>query len=83
LNVIEFYYPENIAAFAPEFIKAEQDAYMETALEDDDIAERMDRGRYALLRQGRNEVGPYQLPMEDGLQHFHAFYRKLMEPHIA
>jgi phenylpropionate dioxygenase-like ring-hydroxylating dioxygenase large terminal subunit len=83
LNVIEFYYPERIATSMPEFIRAEQDAYMETALEDDDIAERMDRGRYALLKQGRNEVGPYQLPMEDGLQHFHAFYRKLMEPHIG
>ncbi len=78
LNVVEFYYPEDIALFEPEFIKAEQAAYMETAIEDDDIGERMDRGRHALLRQGRNEVGPYQSPMEDGMQHFHEFYRRVM-----
>jgi choline monooxygenase len=47
LNVVEFYYPEEIALFEPDFIKAEQAAYMETAIEDDDIGERMDRGRRA------------------------------------
>jgi phenylpropionate dioxygenase-like ring-hydroxylating dioxygenase large terminal subunit len=78
LNVVEFYYPEDIALFEPEFIKAEQAAYMETAIEDDDIGERMDRGRHALLKQGRSEVGPYQSPMEDGMQHFHEFYRRIM-----
>jgi len=31
-----------------------------------------------LLAQGRNEAGPYQSPMEDGMQHFHEFYRKVM-----
>lgn len=77
----EFYYPEDIALLEPEFIKAEQAAYMETALEDDDIGERMDRGRHALLRQGRSEVGPYQSPMEDGMQHFHEFYRRTMRAH--
>jgi len=78
LNVVEFYYPEDIALFEPEFVQAEQAAYMETAIEDDDIGERMDRGRWALLKQGRNEVGPYQSPTEDGMQHFHEFYRRIM-----
>ena len=78
LNVVEFCYPEDIALFEPEFIKAEQEAYMETAIEDDDIGERMDRGRRALMKQGRSEVGPYQSPMEDGMQHFHEFYRRVM-----
>jgi choline monooxygenase len=78
MNVVEFYYPEDIALFEPEFIKAEQAAYMETAIEDDDIGERMDRGRRALMKQGRSEVGPYQSPMEDGMQHFHEFYRRVM-----
>ena len=78
LNVVEFYYPEEIADFEREFIEAEQAAYMETAIEDDEIAERMDRGRHALWKQGRNEVGPYQSPMEDGMQHFHEFYRRVM-----
>jgi len=78
LNVVEFYYPEEIAAFEPELIEAERAAYMETAIEDDEIGERMDRGRAALLKQGLNEAGPYQSPMEDGMQHFHEFYRKQM-----
>ena len=32
--------------------------------------------RAALLARGDNEVGPYQSPMEDGMQHFHAWYRQ-------
>jgi phenylpropionate dioxygenase-like ring-hydroxylating dioxygenase large terminal subunit len=83
LNVVEFYYPEDIALFEPEFVEAEQAAYHETAKEDDEIAERMDAGRRALVAEGRSEVGPYQSPMEDGMQHFHEFYRREMEPAVA
>jgi phenylpropionate dioxygenase-like ring-hydroxylating dioxygenase large terminal subunit len=75
-NVVEFYYPEEIALFEREFVEAEQAAYHETAIEDDEIAERMDEGRLALLKRGDNEVGPYQSPMEDGMLHFHEWYRK-------
>ena len=82
MNVVEFYYPEEIVDFEREFIEAERAAYMETAIEDDDIGERMDRGRKALLKEGRNEVGPYQSPMEDGMQHFHEFYRRIMQKDI-
>ncbi|WP_334135658.1 aromatic ring-hydroxylating oxygenase subunit alpha [Tepidimonas sp.] len=78
LNVVEFYYPEEIAAFEPEFMEAQRAAYMETAVEDDEIAERMDAGRQALMRRGTSEVGPYQSPMEDGMQHFHEWYRAKM-----
>jgi len=82
-NVVEFYYPEDIALFEREFVEAEQAAYMETAAEDDEIAERMDAGRLALYRQGRSEEGPYQSPMEDGMQHFHEFLRRELDAHIA
>jgi choline monooxygenase len=75
LNMVEFYYPEEIAAFERDFVEAQQAAYMETCVEDDEIAERMDHGRRALLARGDNEVGPYQSPMEDGMQHFHEWYR--------
>ena len=75
MNLVEFYYPEEIAAFERDFVEAQQAAYMETCVEDDEIAERMDAGRLALLRRGDNEVGPYQSPMEDGMQHFHEWYR--------
>ena len=83
LNVVEFFYPEEIAAFEPEFVAAQKAAYMETCIEDDEIAERMDAGRKALYARGDNEVGPYQSPMEDGMQHFHEWYRKAMGDAIA
>ncbi|MCF8210115.1 MAG: aromatic ring-hydroxylating dioxygenase subunit alpha [Rhodoferax sp.] len=76
MNMVEFYYPEEIAAFEREFVEAQQAAYMETCIEDDEIGERMDAGRAALAARGDNEVGPYQSPMEDGMQHFHAWYRQ-------
>ncbi len=78
-NIVEFYYPEEIAAFEREFVEAHQAAYMETCVEDDEIALRMDQGRRALMLRGDNEVGPYQSPMEDGMQHFHEWYRRAMK----
>ena len=82
INVVEFYYPEDIALFEREFVEAEQAAYMETAVEDDEIAMRMEAGRRALWKRGRSEIGPYQSPMEDGMQHFHEFLRAELEPHL-
>lgn len=79
LNLIEFFYPEEIAAFERDYVEAQQAAYMETCVEDDEIAERMDAGRRALMERGDDEVGPYQSPMEDGMQHFHEFYRRELE----
>lgn len=78
LNMVEFYYPEEIAAFEREFVETQQAAYMETCVEDDEIALRMDAGRKALMQRGDNEFGPYQSPMEDGMQHFHEWYRPRM-----
>jgi choline monooxygenase len=78
LNVIEFFYPEEIVAFERDFVQAHQAAYMETCVEDDEIALRMDAGRLALMTRGDDEAGPYQSPMEDGMQHFHEWYRKRM-----
>jgi phenylpropionate dioxygenase-like ring-hydroxylating dioxygenase large terminal subunit len=78
LNLVEFFYPEEVVAFEPEFIQAQQAAYAETMVEDDEIAERMDAGRLALLRRGEDDAGPYQSPMEDGMQHFHEWYRGVM-----
>ena len=82
LNVVEFFYPEEIQAFEREFVEAQQAAYMETCVEDDEIALRMDAGRKALFQRGDNEVGPYQSPMEDGMQHFHEWYREVMGPNV-
>ena len=79
MNMVAFYYPEEIVAFEREFVEAQQAAYMETCIEDDVIGERMDAGRRALMARGDNEVGPYQSPMEDGMQHFHEWYRGVMD----
>jgi phenylpropionate dioxygenase-like ring-hydroxylating dioxygenase large terminal subunit len=81
-NVVEFYYPEEIALFEPEFTGAQQKAYHETALEDEEICLRMTEGRRALLEDGREEHGPYQSPMEDGMVHFHEFMRRELGPAI-
>jgi phenylpropionate dioxygenase-like ring-hydroxylating dioxygenase large terminal subunit len=75
-NVVEFYYPEEIALFEREFVEAEQAAYLETAAEDDEIAVRMDAGRKLLLEMGEDDAGPYQSPMEDGMVHFHEYVRR-------
>ncbi|MGZ5156808.1 MAG: aromatic ring-hydroxylating oxygenase subunit alpha [Caldimonas sp.] len=80
LNVVEFFYPEEIHAFEREFVEAEQAAYWETCAEDDEIALRMDAGRRALFERGDDDAGPYQSPMEDGMQQFHEWYRRRMEP---
>ncbi len=83
LNVVEFYYPEEIAAFEREFVEAEQAAYWETCAEDDEIALRMDAGRRALMDRGDDEIGPYQSPMEDGMQQFHEWYGREMGAQAA
>jgi choline monooxygenase len=75
INVVEFFYPEEVALFERELVEAQQAAYMETCEEDDEIALRMDAGRKALMARGDDEAGPYQSPMEDGMQHFHEWYR--------
>jgi choline monooxygenase len=81
-NVVEFYYPEEIAFFEREFVEAEQAAYRETAVEDAEIIARMTAGRRALLQQGLNESGPYQSPLEDGMRHFHEFIRRELQAHL-
>ena len=77
-NIVEFYYPEEVALFERDFVEANRAAYMETCAEDDEIALRMDAGRRALMERGENQVGPYQSPMEDGMQHFHEWLRTEM-----
>jgi phenylpropionate dioxygenase-like ring-hydroxylating dioxygenase large terminal subunit len=81
-NVVEFYFPEEIALFDRDFVEAERKAYLETALEDEVICDRMTEGRRALYLQGLNEIGPYQSPMEDGMRHFHEFVQRELAAHV-
>lgn len=73
-NIVEFYYPEDIAHFEADLVEAHQAAYMETVVEDDEIAERMDRGRRHLSRTTLDDYGPVQDPMELGLTYFYNYY---------
>ena len=79
LIATEYYYPEEITLFEREFVQAEQAAYDETAVEDDEIALRMDHGRKILMERGEDDAGPYQTPMEDGMVHFHKWYANAMK----
>lgn len=81
-NVVEFYYPEDIALFEREYVEAQQAAYAETAMEDKEICQRMHDGRKALFSQGLDQRGPYQHPMETGLEHFHIWYRQQLAQHL-
>jgi choline monooxygenase len=81
-NVVEFYYPEEIALFDRDYVDAERKAYLETAQEDEEICMRMTEGRRALLKQGATEIGPYQSPMEDGMRHFHEFIHRHIDPQL-
>jgi len=82
-NIVEFYYPEEIVHFESEFVEAHQAAYMETAFEDDEIAERMDQGRRYLNSVHANDVGPVHDPLERGLHDFYRYYDNWILPQYA
>jgi len=75
-NTIEYYYPADIVAHQRSLIAAQQNAYRETAVEDEAICIKMQHGRRALYQTGQNQVGPYQGSLEEGMQHFHQFLRE-------
>lgn len=75
-NIVEFYYPKGLVESQPNFPQAQQDAYNETAVEDEEICVRMQRGRAALAARGDHEDGPYLEALEDGLEHFNYWFRE-------
>ena len=81
-NIVEFYYPEEIALFERDYVEAEQKAHHETAVEDDIICLKMHQGRKALYQSGIEQHGPYQSPTEDGMLHFHEYLRRNLAPHL-
>ncbi len=78
-NIVEYYYPADIVAHQRGLIAAQQNAYRETAVEDEVICIKMQHGRRALYQSGQNQVGPYQIPLEEGMQHFHQFLRQYIK----
>ncbi|HWQ37057.1 MAG TPA: aromatic ring-hydroxylating dioxygenase subunit alpha [Burkholderiales bacterium] len=75
-NVVDFFYPEEVAAFERELVEAHQAAYLESAAEDAQICTLLHRGRKGLHAAGLDDRGPYHSPHEDGMIHFHEFLRE-------
>lgn len=73
VNHVEFYYDSAIIDSIPGYVEAHQTAYFETAAEDEVLGNMMDQGRESLIGMGRDDVGPIQSPMEDGIAHFHRY----------
>jgi choline monooxygenase len=71
-NILEFYYPEEIALFERGLVEAHQAAYAESAAEDAAACVWLQKGRQALYA-GRGRRGPYRSPHEHGMVHFHEF----------
>jgi phenylpropionate dioxygenase-like ring-hydroxylating dioxygenase large terminal subunit len=76
INVVEFYYPEEVALFERELVEAHQAAYAESAAEDAAACVHLHKGRKALYALGEDDAGPYHSPHEDGMVHFHEFWRR-------
>ncbi|HXX12911.1 MAG TPA: aromatic ring-hydroxylating dioxygenase subunit alpha [Burkholderiales bacterium] len=82
INVVEYYYPEEVALFERELVRLHQEAYAESAGEDGEICQLMHDGRRVLYRDGTEAHGPYQSPSEDGMVHFHEFVRRHIAPEL-
>lgn len=80
VNVVEFYYTEEVAHFERDLVETHQTAYFESAKQDQAICEHLHNGRRKLFELGREQQGPYLMPAEDGMIHFHEFVRQRLEP---
>jgi len=78
INIVEFYYPEEVVAFEPGLVEAHLAAYKESAAEDAAACVHLQRGREALHALGEEDAGPFHSPHEDGLVHFYEFWQREM-----
>ena len=78
LNMVEFYYPEEIVAFEREFVEAQKAAYMETCIEDDEIGERMDAGRKVCWNAATTKSAPTRAPWKTACSTFTSGTAKTM-----
>ena len=81
-NVVEYYYPEEVALFERELVELHQQAYSESAQEDGEICQLLHDGRRVLYGNNEDLCGPYQSPSEDGMVHFHDYLRRHIEPEL-
>ena len=78
LNVVEFFYPEEIARLRARVRRGRAGRVL-----GDLRRGRRDRPAHGCRpagpdERGDDDAGPYQSPMEDGMQQFHEWYRKSM-----
>jgi choline monooxygenase len=80
VNVVEYYHPRDLMSHPDGKAMASlaASAYLETALEDNQIGERIQEGRFALMNRGVSEFGPYQEQLEAGMVHFHRFLHECL-----
>jgi phenylpropionate dioxygenase-like ring-hydroxylating dioxygenase large terminal subunit len=79
-NVVEYFYPEDLGPDLDRYAAAHQAAYEETAVEDGDICLRMQQGKQALWRAGREAHSPDHDPLEAGIGHFHDWLAAHLPP---
>lgn len=75
----QYYFRRSIRETRPDFVEASHAIFAEVTAEDHMASVRLHEGRRALYRQGHEEQGPFQEPMEQGLRHFHDFLRRSLE----
>lgn len=80
VNIVEYYHPDKLLQFEDGRHMADlaAKAYLETAVEDNEIGERMQEGRHALLCRDTTDAGPYHERLEAGMAHFHRYLRDRM-----
>lgn len=84
VNIVDFFHPQELLRDDKRVWMARlaAEAYCETALEDDEIGRRMQKGRQLLHDRGENDTGAYHPVLELGMKHFHTFFRSRLGPEL-
>jgi phenylpropionate dioxygenase-like ring-hydroxylating dioxygenase large terminal subunit len=77
----EYFFDREIAATRADYVEAGLAILDEVTGEDQLAAEALEHGRVAAFARGNDWRGPYQGPMEQGLQRFHDCLRDLISLH--
>lgn len=75
----EYYFDVEIAETRRDYVEVGLAVLDEVTGEDQQAAEALEHGRCAAFSRGDDSQGPYQLPMEQGLQRFHACLRRAID----
>lgn len=73
VNHVEFYYPSELYKNDPDYFHKEKKAYMETAIEDNEACQLLEKGRYALYQNDEELYGPIDSFLEAGVSSFYDY----------